>query len=212
MDYKYSVGMAFKAALEEAQAALVDNTLNQEQINNAAEKLNAAGEALAGNEFVKAETINVAYNNQTRGAISYESKSNGTLAADAATHSYQGKKLLYNRTVLTASIPEAAKDNYTSLKWTVVDKTSGANVEIGENTITITSSTTGGTAKATVLCTATDTYGRTVERQLRVVVATEIVTGISLDKQTVQQYANAGEFKLTANVEPSDAKVKDVIW
>lgn len=212
MDYKYSVGMAFKAALEEAQAALVDNTLNQEQINNAAEKLNAAGEALAGNEFVKAETINVAYNNQTRGAISYESKSNGTLAADAATHSYQGKKLLYNRTVLTASIPEAAKDNYTSLKWTVVDKTSGANVEIGENTITIASSTTGGTAKATVLCTATDTYGRTVERQLRVVVATEIVTGISLDKQTVQQYANAGEFKLTANVEPSDAKVKDVIW
>ncbi len=212
MDYKYSVGMAFKAALEEAQAALTDNTLTQDEIDAAAAKLNAAGAALAGNEFIKAETINVSYDDQTRGLISYESKGTGTLASDAAAHSYQGKKALYNRTILTASLPEAAAENYTSVSWTVVSKSSGANIDLGDKTVTVAGNIAGATAQATLLCTAVDTYGRTVERQVRVVVATATVTGVSLDKQSVEQFANAGEFTLTATVSPSDAKVKDVIW
>ena len=212
MDYKYSVGMAFKAALEEAQAAITDNTLTQDEINAAAAKLNAAGAALAGNEFVKAETVNVSYDDQTRGAFSYDSKGSGTLASDAAAHSYQGKKALYNRTILTASIPDAAAENYTSLSWTVVSKSSGTDIELGDKTVTVAGNIAGATAQATLLCTAVDTYGRTVVRQVRVVIATAAVTGVSLDKQSVEQFANAGEFTLTATVSPSDAKVKDIIW
>ena len=202
MDYKYSVGMAFKAALERLRQPSRITRSRRMKSTRQQQKLNAAGAALAGNEFVKAETVNVSYDDQTRGAFSYDSKGSGTLASDAAAHSYQGKKALYNRTILTASIPDAAAENYTSLSWTVVSKSSGTDIELGDKTVTVAGNIAGATAQATLLCTAVDTYGRTVVRQVRVVIATAAVTGVSLDKQSVEQFANAGEFTLTATVKP----------
>lgn len=214
MDYTYNYGMAFKAAYEEAQVALYDDTYTQEQIDAAADKLAAAGAALAGNEFVIAQTINLSYDNQTQNAVfEYKSKGTGTLAADASAHSYQGTSTTYNsRTVLTASLPADAASNYTSIVWTVNEKSDNTEASINGSKITINASKASQSAKTLLTVTATDTYGRTVSRTIRVVVARYIVTGVSLDKTSVTQYANAGSFRLSATVTPSDAKVQEVLW
>lgn len=214
MDYTYNYGMAFKAAYEEAQVALYDDTYTQEQIDAAADKLAAAGAALAGNEFVIAQTINLSYDNQTQNAVfEYKSKGTGTLSADASAHSYQGTSTTYNsRTVLTASLPADAASNYTSIVWTVNEKSDNTEASINGSKITINASKASQSAKTLLTVTATDTYGRTVSRTIRVVVARYIVTGVSLDKTSVTQYANAGSFRLSATVTPSDAKVQEVLW
>lgn len=215
MDYTYNYGMAFKAAYEEAQVALYDDTYTQEQIDAAADKLAAAGAALAGNEFVIAQTINLSYENQTQNALfEYKTKGDpGTLAADASAHSYQGTSTTYNsRTILTASLPADAASNYTSIVWTVNEKSDNTEASINGSKITINASKASQSAKTLLTVTATDTYGRTVSRTIRVVVARYIVTGVSLDKTSVTQYANAGSFRLSATVTPSDAKVQEVLW
>lgn len=214
MDYTYNYGMAFKAAYEEAQVALYDDTYTQEQIDAAADKLAAAGAALAGNEFVIAQTINLSYENQTQNALfEYKSKGTGTLSADASAHSYQGTSSTYNsRTILTASLPADAASNYTSIVWTVNEKSDNTEASIDGSKITINAAKASQSAKTLLTVTATDTYGRTVSRTIRVVVARYIVTGVSLDKTSVTQYANAGSFQLSATVTPSDAKVQEVLW
>lgn len=214
MDYTYNYGMAFKAAYEEAQVALYDDTYTQEQIDAAADKLAAAGAALAGNEFVVAQTINLSYDNQTQNAVfEYKSKGTGTLAADATAHSYKGTSPTYNsRTVLTASMPADAASNYTSITWAVNEKSDNTEISTDGSTITINAAKANQSAKTTLTVTATDTYGRTVSRTVRVVVARYIVTGVALDKTSVSQYANAGSFQLSATVSPSDAKVQEVLW
>ena len=214
MDYTYNYGMAFKAAYEEAQVALYDDTYTQEQIDAAADKLAAAGAALAGNEFVIAQTINLSYENQTQNAVfEYKSKGTGTLSADASAHSYQGTSTTYNsRTILTASLPADAASNYTSIVWTVNEKSDNTEASIDGSKITINAAKASQSAKTLLTVTATDTYGRTVSRTIRVVVARYIVTGVSLDKTSVTQYANAGSFRLSATVTPSDAKVQEVLW
>lgn len=214
MDYTYNYGMAFKAAYEEAQVALYDETYTQEQIDAAADKLAAAGAALAGNEFVVAQTINLSYDNQTQNAVfEYKSKDQGTLAADATAHSYKGTSPTYNsRTVLTASMPADAASNYTSISWAVNEKSDNTEISTDGSTITINAAKASQSAKTTLTVTATDTYGRTVSRTVRVVVARYIVTGVALDKTSVSQYANAGSFQLSATVSPSDAKVQEVLW
>lgn len=214
MDYTYNYGMAFKAAYEEAQVALYDETYTQEQIDAAADKLAAAGAALAGNEFVVAQTINLSYDNQTQNAVfEYKSKDQGTLAADATAHRYQGTSTTYNsRTVLTASLPADAASNYTSITWAVNEKSDNTEISTNGSTITINAAKASQSAKTTLTVTATDTYGRTVSRTVRVVVARYIVTGVALDKTSVSQYANAGSFQITATVTPSDAKVQEVLW
>ena len=214
MDYTYNYGMAFKAAYEEAQVALYDETYTQEQIDAAADKLAAAGAALAGNEFVVAQTINLSYDNQTQNAVfEYKSKGTGTLAADATAHSYKGTSPTYNsRTVLTASMPADAASNYTSITWAVNEKSDNTEISTNGSTITINAAKASQSAKTTLTVTATDTYGRTVSRTVRVVVARYIVTGVALDKTSVSQYANAGSFQLSATVSPSDAKVQEVLW
>lgn len=214
MDYTYEYGMAFKAAYEQAQAALYDNTLTQSQIDTVASNLSNAGAALAGHEFVVADTINISYDNQTQNAVfTYKSKSTGTLASDVNYHTYQGTSTTYNsRVVLSAYVPPASSANYTSTVWTVDEQSENTEISIEGTTLTINAGTANQSAKAILTVTATDTYGRTVSRTIRVVVARYVVTSVTLDQTSVTQYANAGTFQLTATVEPSNAKVQEILW
>lgn len=214
MDYTYEYGMAFKAAYEEAAAAVNDNTLTQAQIDAAAEKLNNAGAALAGHEFVVADTINISYDNQTQNAVfTYKSKGSGTIASDVNYHTYQGTSGTYNsRVVLSAYVPPASSANYTSTVWSVDEKSDNTEVSIEGTTLTINAGTANQSAKAVLTVTATDTYGRTVSRTIRVVVARYVVTSVALDQTNVTRNANAGAFQLNATVSPSNAKVQEILW
>lgn len=214
MDYEYEYGMAFKSAFEAAQAALENNSLTQSEINAAANNLNAAGEALAGHEFTVASTLNFTYDNQKQNALfDYKSEGSGAVDDNAATHSFVGSSRLYkSRVVLNASVPADAASNYPSVTWSVADKSDNADVSINGTSVSVNPSTAGNSAKATLVATATDSYGRTVSRTIRVVVADELVNGITLDQTSIERYANAGAFKINATVNPSDAGIKDVIW
>lgn len=215
MDYQYEYGMAFKEAYDNAQAALSDDSLVQYEIDQIADALNKAGEALAGHEFVAAKTINLAYENQKKNLLfQFQSKGSGNIDANAATHSFEDSGTGYeSRTILTASLPAEAAANYKSLEWSIVSESdadislSGAQATISQPTADLNAS-----AKSELMITATDYYGRTVTRTIRVVVAEALVNGISLDQTNVERYANEGAFKLNAAVSPSDAGIKDVIW
>ena len=215
MDYQYEYGMAFKEAYENAQAALNDDSLVQYEIDQIADALNAAGEALAGHEFKAAQNIDLTYDNQRKNLVfQYQSKGSGSIDANAVSHSYGYSGTgCESRTIITASLPADVAANYKSLEWSVADSSNadvsadGTQIIVAQPTANITASTT-----ATVTVTATDYYGRTVSRTIRVVVADNLVNGVSLDQTNVERYANEGAFKLNATVSPDDADIKNVIW
>lgn len=213
-DYDYEYGMQFKEAYENAVNALTDNTLTQSDINDAAQKLESAGEQLAGHEFQKAQTVNIAYENQYHTAgVRWTSKGTGTIDAAADAYSYKGESKINNsRVILTASLDDAVANNYTNVEWQVVDKSSNSEVSISDKQITINASRASNSAKVTLKVTATDVYGRTVERTLRVVVSYTIVTGITLSDTAVTKPADEGAFKLNATISPGDASVQEIIW
>lgn len=146
--------------------------------------------------------------------FTFQSKGSGSIDANAVSHSYGYSGVGYEaRTIITAALPSDAASNYKSLEWSVVDSSNadvsanGTQVIVSQPTANLTAS-----AKATVTVTATDYYGRTVTRTIRVVVAGDLVGGVSLDQTNVERYANQGAFKLNATVTPDDADIKDVIW
>lgn len=215
MDYQYDYGMAFKAAYEQAQDALGNNTLTQYEIDEITRKLNEAGEALAGHEFVKAQNIEFAYDNQKQNLLwQYSSRGSGSVAADAAAHTYNSSDGAgYSaKTIISASLPAEAAGNYTDISWSVVSKSGSTEVTTNGASVEIVQSNSVSSAKAELLATATDAYGRTVTRAIRVVVSDDTVSGIMLDRTVVEQYANAGSFTLSAQISPDDAAIKDVIW
>lgn len=214
MDYQYEYGMAFKEAYDDATAALNDDTLVQYEIDQIADALNAAGEALAGHEFVAADKINLSYDNQTQNWLfNYESQGSGSLADSAKTHSFGAASVLYkSKVILTASLPAEAAANYQSVTWSVINNNNDASVSANGAQVTVEQSSTNDSAAAEIMVTATDYYGRTVTRTIRVVVAGDLVNGVSLDQTNVERYANEGAFKLNATVSPDDADIKDLIW
>lgn len=214
MDYQYEYGMAFKEAYDNATAALNDDTLVQHEIDQIADALNQAGEALAGHEFVAADKINLSYDNQTQNwSFNYESQGSGSVADSAKTHSFGAASVLYkSKVILTASLPAEAAANYQSVTWSVINNNNDASVSANGAQVTVEQSGTNDSAAAEIMVTATDYYGRTVTRTVRVVVAGDLVNGVSLDQTNVERYANEGAFKLNATVSPDDASIKDVIW
>lgn len=215
MDYQYAYGMAFKEAYDDAVAALNDDSLVQTEINEIAAALNQAGEALAGHEFVYAQTISLTYDNQKQNLVgNYGSKGSGSISDTALTHTYNCSDGTGYRAkaIITASLPAEAASNYSSIAWSVVSSNSYAEVNINGATVEVVQTDSIHGIQAELLVTATDYYGRTVTRTLRVVVADDTVNGISLDQTNVERYANEGAFKLNATVSPDDAAIKDVIW
>ncbi len=215
MDYQYDYGMAFKEAYDDAVAALNDDSLVQTEINEIAAALNQAGEALAGHEFVYAQTISLTYDNQKQNLVgNYGSKGSGSISDTALTHTYNCSDGTGYRAkaIITASLPAEAASNYSSIAWSVVSSNSYAEVNINGATVEVVQTDSIHGIQAELLVTATDYYGRTVTRTLRVVVADDTVNGISLDQTNVERYANEGAFKLNATVSPDDAAIKDVIW
>lgn len=215
-DYDYQYGMDFKAAYDAAENALTDNSLTQRDIDAAAQALESIGSQLEEHKFIKAETINLNYLNEKQATRLSAWKDFGSGAIDAAAASYSvqtdNKELVDTRTTISASLADNCKSNYTDIKWNVIS-TSSSNIKASVNGASVTVNVTGKNSGYAVLKAAvTDVWGRTVERTIRVTLATEIVTGITLDQAAVTKPVTAQPFTLNATVNPSGAKVNDVIW
>ncbi len=214
-DYTYECGMAFKQAYEKAQAALTDNSLTQSGIDSAAQELEAAGAALAGNEFVSAQTISLNYKTETQAnrLASWKVAASGAIANDDAAYSYktEDKALVDTKTTVSAFFGDDCKANYTDIKWETVSKSSDAKVEIS-GTDAVVKAEGKNTAYAVLKASAADVWGRAIERTIRVVISPEIVTGITLDQTSVTKPVTSQPFTLTATVNPSGAKITDITW
>ncbi|MCD7722489.1 MAG: Ig-like domain-containing protein, partial [Clostridiales bacterium] len=212
-DYTYEYGTAFKEAYDAAVAALTDSSLTQSEIDEITAALVAAAQALSGNEFVEA-TIELDYETQyhTLG-VTWTSKTTGDVDDSATTYTLTQSSSVYNsRVILTAALSQGSEDNYESLEWSVDSASSYAEYSIDGTSITVNSTAASRSAELTLTATATDCYGRTVSRTIRVVITSTAVTGVSLDKTSVEQNVTDGSFTLTATIEPSNASVTDVTW
>lgn len=213
MDYTYAYGTAFKEAYDEAVAALTDSTLDQDGIDAATAKLTRRGEALAGHEFVQAATVKLNYDNQLNSISGYNSKGTGSVSDSASAYTYKSTGTVYSsRVILTGYVDSSTSSNYKSVTWEIVEKSDNANVSISNNQITVEQNGADRSAKTMLKVIATDYYGRTVERIIRVVVAKKVVTGISISRTSFSSKANGGTVTLTATITPSDAKVDEILW
>lgn len=218
-DYEYSYGMEFKTAYEEAQQALNDATKTQAEIDQAAEKLNAAGEALAGHELVKTECINIDWVGYAKNLVgSYQEKTRGTVSADTNALTIDLSKDNYantlrdnNKVELTASVqPEDA--DYQSISWSV-DSSYQMNSSEEDGKLVLSTNKAANNGWATVTVTVTDHYGRTTARTITVVLSTDVISGVSLDKSESTMLVTDAPLQLNATLNGANNKsFKDITW
>lgn len=219
-DYDYYYGMQFKTAYEAAQSAMTDNSLTQNKIDTATQNLISAKSQLEGHEFRRAETISLTYVNQTRANAAPTTKwkddgSTVSVANDASSCTYKKTDTSLvgsgQRTVVNAFLPDDVKANYNDVRFETLSKSGDASVDInGAQAIVSVKQKESG--YAVLKATATDVWGRELVRIFRVILASEIVSGIMLDQTAVTKPVTTAPFTLTATVNPSSAHIKDVIW
>lgn len=219
-DYDYYYGMQFKEAYEAAQRAMTDYTLTQSKIDTATQNLISAKSQLEGHEFRRAETISLTYVNQTRANAAPTTKwkddgSTVSVANDASSCTYKKTDTSLvgsgQRTVVNAFLPDDVKANYNDVRFETLSKSGDASVDInGAQAIVSVKQKESG--YAVLKATATDVWGRELVRIFRVILASEIVSGIMLDQTAVTKPVTTAPFTLTATVNPSSAHIKDVIW
>ncbi len=201
--YAYGVGQAFKRAYEEAEAALTDMTLSQDEIDMYAANLNAAGEALANNEYVQVQKINIAYQgwkDPTFGSKQQVSSGNIAFATDALSLNLSSKYADYNSNNYTYLFAAVDPSNafYKTMSWNV-DSTTDMKSEISGNQVKLTPTDRNKAGRAKVTVTVTDDYGRTYSRTVNVVMADKTVNGITVSDTALTRYATDSDYTVTAN-------------
>ncbi len=205
-DYAYEVGQAFKRAYDEAVDALTDMTLSQDEIDAYAQNLENAGAALANNEYIQVQGINVAYQawknpligsaSQVRsGTVSTNNALSVNLSSSFADYNYN------NYVILTAAV-NPSNAFYKTLSWSV-SGTSNMKYTVSGSQITLTPTERNSAGAAKVTITATDDYGRTFSRTINVVMADKTVNGINMDTTSITKYATDSDVTRTATATSS---------
>lgn len=218
-DYEYTVGITFKQAYEEARSVMNDNTKTQAEIDRAAQALLEAGAALEGHQVIHAQSVDVSWVGYSRntGFGSYKKRSEGTLGAndaitvDLSKNDYASTLRENNKLELSAAVVPAGADS-TGITWKVDDsKNIKATQDNGKLVLSPSSASVNGWAKVTV--TSTDSYKRTTDRSFTVVMSTDVISGISLDKTALNLLVNQDPEQLTATLAGATGKTfNDVTW
>lgn len=190
-NYEYSYAMTFVKAYEAAEKALTNNSLNQSQIDKAANDLESAGAALASHPYVKVQSIPVNYQTAKNNAISWSNVASGTVGSNDSlsvnlSDNYSGINN-YNRVTLTAGV-NPSNAMYKSIAWSTV-KAYQMDVSADGYNLTLSPSKNDG-AYAIVKVTVTDHFDRKTDRTLYITMADNTVTGLTLDSaSSVTMYA-----------------------
>ncbi|MBR3148768.1 MAG: Ig-like domain-containing protein [Eubacterium sp.] len=200
-DYSYEVGQAFRRAYEDAEAALTDMTLTQSEIDAYANALRNAGAALANNEYIQVQNINIAYqawkdptfgsaSQVTSGQVPSKDALSVNISSGYADYNYN------NYVILNASV---APSNafYKTLAWSV-DSTTNMKSSISGARITLTPTEKSKAGVAKVTATATDDYGRTYSRTINVVLADKTASNITISDTSLTRYATDSNYTVTA--------------
>ncbi len=200
-DYNYEVGQAFKRAYDDAENALTDMTLTQDEIDSYADALESAANALANNEYIQVQKINIAYNDWKDPTFSSASQVSsgqvGTSDALSINLSNGHADYNYNNYVYLNAGVSPSNAFYKTLRWTV-NSTSNMKSEISGAQIKLTPTERSAAGVAKVTATATDDYGRTYSRTINVVMADKVTNGINISDTSLTKYATDDNYTVTA--------------
>lgn len=213
-DYEYDYGVAFKSAYEAATAALTDNTLSQEKIDEATDNLINAYQVMLLHPYQKAQAVDIAYTTYKMPLVGSASQvAGGSVGSSNAlsvnlSSSYSNYNN-YNYVTLTASAnPSDAM--YKSVDWSVVDSKDMDSSSNGSS-ITLTPKEKSSGAWAKVRVVITDHYDRTVSRDVAVVMSDNVCTGFDITETTKNLAATASPYQLNYTLSGS-AEFTDLIW
>ena len=188
--YEYRYGMNFKQAYEKAIEVLNDKSKSQKEIDDAASALEYAGQNLAEHPNVPVEAINVNYGTQKRSltnvpteVVKDETVGTNNAVSVNLSNSYSNYND-YNDVILSASAyPQNAM--YKNISWEIIESSEiQSSTSVGK--ITLTPSGHNSTAWARVKAIFTDYYGKTAEREIWVVMADSVCTGLTVTPQTLE--------------------------
>jgi len=214
-DYEYSYGVAFKEAYDAAVAAKTNYALTQPQIDDITNQLIAAAQELESHPFIAIEEIKVSYvgyngyhTEKERGNVDEKNS-----VSIALSNGYSG---IYttNTCDVTASVyPENAM--YSNVRIETVSSTR-MNVEANGSTATCRPTLrNGGIAELKIVYT--DAFGRETSRNITVVMAENVVTGIDITQNDFEAVATDESVQLSANLTSSNGNASnlsftDIIW
>lgn len=182
--YEYNYAMRFKTAYEKAQSALTDHSLNQTQIDTAANNLITAGEALASHPYIHVTSIPVTYTTEKK-AITWSGVTSGTVGSNDAVSidlsSNYASDNSANRIMLNAT-PAPANSMYKEIAWTV-NENHQMNVAANGSELTLAPSKNDG-AYAIVTVTTTDHFGAQTKRTLYITMADKVGSGLTINNAT----------------------------
>ncbi|MBQ7203319.1 MAG: Ig-like domain-containing protein [Eubacterium sp.] len=216
MDYEYEYGQAFKKAYNEAEEAMTDMTLDQDEIDSFATALEQAGAALALHPFVDLDSFNITFQAWKDPPIVKPSMvTSGTVSGDSLSVNISSgyADANYNNYIILNAAAVPANTSYKTLSWSVSGATKmDSSISGTQITLTPTEKTSAG--KITVTITATDLYGRTVKRSVNVVMADKTVSGLTLSSSSITKYATDNDYTVNANVASASGTpdVTEIIW
>ncbi len=213
-DYEYEYGTAFKEAYDAATAAMTDNTLTQDEIDEIADALAEAYSTMILYPFTKAESVTVTYTTYKKPLVgSASSVTSGTVGSGNSlsidlSSSYSNYNNYNYVTLTAAAYPTDAM--YSSIDWSV-NSSSGMDVSYGDGSITLTPTSTGTGAWAKLTVVITDQYSRTVSRDITVVMSDDVCTGFEIDESSLTMLATDDAYQLNYTIS-GDPEFTDIVW
>lgn len=212
--YAYNYGMAFKNAYETAQRVMTDNSVNQDEIDNAAGDLVYTYTEMLNHPFVKVANIDVSYTTYKKsitGSVS-DVKSGTVTASDALSvnlSSGYSNWNSYNSVTLTAT-PAPSNAMYKAVAWSV-DSSQTMDYSVSNTAITLTPKDKESGAWANITVTVTDQYERTYTRTISVVMSDNTVTGFNITDSSATIYATANPSQINYTTS-GNAEFSAVTW
>lgn len=187
-NYDYDCGVTFKKAYQQAENALVDLSLKQPQIDEAATNLVNAAEEMLSHPYIAVEGFDISYTGYKRSLTGSKSTvESGTITSkDALSVNLSSNYSNYNNYNDLELNAEVTPSNgmYKSITWNV-DETTRMDTDVDGATIklTPTKKSDGGFAKLTI--TTVDHFDRTCSRTVYIVMADKIAGGIWFNEESI---------------------------
>lgn len=204
--YDYDYAQSFKRAYENAQEALTNFALRQEEIDEAAANLNQAGEELLQHPYISVESIDLNYTSYKKPLIGSASQiasgkisSNDSLTLNLSS-SYESNNSRNYVTINATPLPSTCM--YETIAWETVDS-KDVDISFSNNNITLTPKNKATGAWACMKVTTTDHYSRTTSRTIYVVMSDNVCSGVSVTETEKTLYASSGAYQIDYSVSGS---------
>lgn len=213
-DYDPVYGNEFNQAYAEAEIALNDVTLSQEQIDEAAYNLNNAYNSMVGHPFIKVSSIDITYNTYKRDLFnSSSSVKSGTVGSSNALSinlsSGYSNYNNYNDLKLTAS-SQPSNAMIKTIEWSV-DTTVDMDASVSGGTVSLTPKDKNSGACAIVTAKITDKYDRVTIRTIWITMSDKICTGFDITESSLNMKATDTPVQLNTTMSGSP-EYSLVVW